>query len=487
MAEDDRLASMWKSPTSTADGQVRYSLAKLRGRARELADNDPYISKYYQMLDDNVVGEKGIVPIPEPPSKRKSAEIDTFAAARITAGWKEFSKKGNFTVCGMYSAADLQKRIIRSVSTDGELFLIETSGPAAGNRFGYALEVMEADLLDETYNAELENGNTIRMGVEVNRYRRPVAYHFLVHPPGDYLYPAARSSRSEERRRVPADRVIHCAREVKMRPGQTRAVTWFTNVGPSLYQLHGYRKAEGVAARAGAEKMGFYKSLGEEEWDGDYEDVDESRFIQESEAGAFEILPKGWDLVPWDPDHPSTAFDPFNKAMTRTAASGLNVGYNPLASDAEGTSYGTLRQFALDDRGFFRSLQTWITEGCGFEDRIFPHWLQNAMIHDAVKLSPLDFDRLAIHRWQGRGWQWIDPQKESNGNETALKNTTRLVADTLAETSGRTLDEHLAGLKREREKYEAAGFKHPSERDPAPAPPEGSESAEKSEEDEGEE
>ena len=500
MAEDDRLASAWNTSTVSPDGTVRFALAKLRARARDLAENDAYITKFFQMTDDNVVGEAGIVPIPEPKSKRSAKQLDRRAAERISKAWKRFSKRGVITVCGKFSASALQKRQIRSTATDGEIFLIEVYGEAAGNEFGYALEVVEADLLDETYSDTLPNGNVVRMGIEVDRLRRPVAYHFLTQPPGDFMY-AHRMTRSVERRRIEADRVIHCADFKAMRPGQTRAVTWFAPVGPALYQLHGYRKAEAVAARHGAEKMGFFKSVGEGDYEGEV--ADERNFVEYSEAGTFGVLPEGYDLATWDPDHPSTAFESFNKAMTRTAASGLRVNYNPLASDAEGTSYGTLRQFSLDDRSFYRSLQTWLIEECGWRDRIFANWLRSALLNDAIREmpgdehgavrefaevepedredalllddhirrnrqeSPLEYERLAEHRWQARGWQWIDPQKESQGNDLALRNTSRLMEDVIAETSGRTVDEHLDKLEVEREKFHERGFKHPSEM-PAP-------------------
>ena len=468
MAEDDRLSSRWSTTTRTADGELRYSLSPLRSRARELAENDPYVSRLFQMLDENVVGEEGIRPIPEPMSTRNRRQVDKYAERQILEGFSEWSRQGVTTVCGTYSLAALQKRIIRSVGTDGELFLVEVIGEDAGNRFGYALEVIEADLVDETHNEDLANGNAVRMGVEVNEHRRPVAYWFLTSPKGDYR--SALNPSNVQRRRVPADRVIYCARRELMRPGQTRAVSWLTTAGPQLYQLHGYRKAEAVAARTGSEKMGFYKMPAGDDYDGG--EVDASAFIQESEAGTLEVLPEGVDFVTHDPDHPSTAFADFNKAVLRGIAAGLGVGYNDLARDLEGVSYGSLRQSSLDDRAHYRALRTWIVESCGFRDRIYPHWLESAALGNAIKLDPAKLGNYRAHRWQARGWRWIDPDKESKGDERALGNGTRLVEDVVAETTGRTLDEHLERLAIERQKFDALGLSHPIEPDPVAPEPE---------------
>lgn len=468
MAEDSRLSAKWNTFTRTADGTIRYALAALRNRARELEENDPYIARYFQLLETNVVGDTGISLVPEPPTIRNATVIDKFAAGRISRGFSEWCKLGTPTVCGRYSFTDLQKRILRSVPTDGELFLNLIYGAAAGNRFDFAIEVLEADLLDENYSTELQNGNVIRMGVELDPNRRPVAYHFLTSAPGDYMYPSS-SSRARTRRRIPAESVIHCAARSRMRPGQTRAITWFAPVGPQLYQLHAYRKAEAVAARVGSEKMGFYTAPSGEGFEGDHDDVDPDEFIQQSEAGAFEILPEGWKVEPWNPDHPSTAFEPFNKAMTRTASAGLGVSYNDLASDLEGVSYSSMRSGSLNDRAHYRTLQSFLVESCGLADRIYPEWLRQSLLSGAVKLNPADFDRLSRHRWQRRGWPWVDPMKEGQGNKLATESGTKLVSDVVAETSGRTIDEHIEALTIERQKFAAAGLVHPTEAPSAPS------------------
>lgn len=467
MSEADRLASTWSRMTTTADGTVRYALATLRARARELAENDPYIARLWQMLDENVVGELGIRPVPEPRSSRSSTARAPLAERRILEGFTEWAKPGKTTVCGRYGLASLQKRIIRSVGTDGEVFLVEVYGEAAGNEFGYALELLEADLVDETHNEELPNGNVVRMGVEMNRYRRPVAFWFLTEPPGDYFYPGNR--RNVERRRVPADRVIVCRRPEAMRPGQTRAVTWLTTVGQRLYQLLGYHEAEAAAARWGAAKMGFLQAPPGEEYNGEALTKDGEAFLEAVEPGSIEILPEGWEFKGHDPDHPSTAFGPFTKSLLRSIAAGLGVSYNSLARDLEGVSYGSLRQDELADRSHYRNLRQWIVEDCGFRDRIYPNWLSTSLLFDAVKLDPGKLDLYVPHRWQARGWRWLDPDKESKGDDRALRNATRTVEDVVAETTGRTLDEHLDRVAKEREKFAALGIPHPI--DAVEAPP----------------
>ena len=467
MAEDDRLASRWKTTTTTADGTIRYALGPLRARARELEENDPYIGRFFQLVESNVVGESGIVPVPQPPSKRNAKTLDEFAARRIAEAFKEWAKAGSATVCGRYSFRDLERRILRSTGVDGELFLVMIEGPTAGNGFDFAFEVIESDLLDETYSDNLPNGNSVRMGVELNRFRRPVAYHFLTEPPGDYLYPT-NSRRGVERRRVPAEDVIHCALASRMRPGQTRAVTWLANVGPALYQLHAYRKAEAVAARIGSEKMGFYIPDGETgDWNGDHSDVDDEEFIQESEAGVWEIVPPGYKVETFDPDHPSTAFESFNKAMMRSVSAGLGTGYNVIASDLESVSFSSMRAGALEDRAFYRSLQAWVIETVC--EKFYRRWLRWSIASGAIRLDASELDRLARVRWQTRGWQWVDPAKEGTGNQISTKLGAKLVGDIVAETSGRTLDEHLAALVDERAKFEAAGIPHPTDAAPAPS------------------
>ena len=64
---------------------------------------------------------------------------------------------------------------IETLARDGEVLVRKIKNPA-GNRFGFSLQFIEADYLDDQYNNTASNGNEVRMGVEITKEGKPVAY-----------------------------------------------------------------------------------------------------------------------------------------------------------------------------------------------------------------------------------------------------------------------------------------------------------------------
>lgn len=122
------------------------------------------------------------------------------------------------------------------------------------NPYGFALQFIEADHLDETFNREIRNDGRIEMSVEMDRFRKPTAYHLLVKAPnGGYLQPG------NERIRVPASEIIHGY--VVNRPAQVRGIPWAVSAMSRLHMLGAYEESELVAARVASAKMGFLPAL----------------------------------------------------------------------------------------------------------------------------------------------------------------------------------------------------------------------------------
>ncbi|MFP6708747.1 MAG: phage portal protein, partial [Alphaproteobacteria bacterium] len=62
---------------------------------------------------------------------------------------------------------DAQRLFIETLARDGEVLVRFVNGYRNLERF--AIEFVESDILDEELNAKAQNGNRIRMGVEVDR------------------------------------------------------------------------------------------------------------------------------------------------------------------------------------------------------------------------------------------------------------------------------------------------------------------------------
>ncbi len=426
-ATKDRQTFSWELSHKNADGEIRMVLPILRNASRELERNDGYARSYLGRLTRNVVGPKGI--LLQARSKGLDGELDKADNAAIEKAYKKWGNKKNCTVAGTLSWLSVQQALIRTVARDGEAIIRMIKGKGAGNPFHFALQIFEADHLDETYCEDLRNGNRIWMGVEYNSYGKPLFYHLLAQHPGADTY-----NRGGRRYiKIPAEEILHPF--VVERFSQSRGVPWMTAAAKKLHMLSAYERAELVAARTAAIKMGFYEATDPEAMpDGFGQAADEGEFIDRAEEGTFEIVPQGYSLKTFDPQHPNSAFPDFRKSMLRGASAGLQVSYNGLGADLENVNYSSLRQGALDERDEWRLLQHWMIENVHQE--IYENWLSMALLTPALPLPFSKFEKFLEVEWQPRGWSWVDPLKEVQAGLMAVNGGIETLRNIVAERGG---------------------------------------------------
>lgn len=405
-ASTSRLTNDWIfSSTRSPDQEIQGDYQRLKIRARDLARNNPHARRFRRLLSHNVVGPHGI---------RLQAKVqngqglpDRKNNQAIEAAWKRWCRKGNCTADGRLSFAQVQRLYVETWAVDGEALLRIL--PGFDNEFGFAVQLLDTDQLDHEFNRVAEDGkNEVRMGVEVDRWGRPVAYHIWDG------HPTAYGAHRRKRVRVPAEQIIHDF--TPDRPGQTRGVTAYAPILFRAKMLDGYEEAAVVGARAGATNMGFFKPDPETYHVG-VESPDEDLPF-EAEPGTFKRLPVGVDFVDYNPNQPTTSFSEFDKAMLRSIAAGLDVGYVTMTGDLEGVNYSSIRQGKLDERDAFRVLQHALVESV--LDRLYPEWMKWARTTGALVLPSYSVERWHAHEWQPRGWDWVDPLKDMQANREAV-------------------------------------------------------------------
>lgn len=446
----NRLTQSWRYPVSSADTEIKAALRMLRARSRELTRNNDYARKFVKMCVSNVVGPKGIQL--QNRAKNPDGRPDRMANAMIEAAWDDFCRKGNCTMDGQMSMLAAQKLFIETAARDGEVLVRKVRG-YGGNRYRFAFHFIEADYLDEDYNLNNAGRNQIRMGVEFDRWERPVAYYLRKSHPGDYAF--NRVSSSYEYERIPASDIIHAF--VRERPHQTRGVPWMHSAMTRLNMIGEYEDAELVAARVGASKMGFFTKSEQNPISYMGDDKDSSgNLITDAEPGTFEQLPPGFDFKAFDPDHPVGNYGMFIKCVLRGVSSGLVVSYNSLASDLENVNYSSLRDGKIEERDNWRLMQSWMCEDfCG---EIFRDWLEMALLSGAVPLPYEKFDKFHAPKWQPRGWQWVDPETDQNANISAIDYGLKTRTDALAEL-GYDFEDTLDQLALEQKMISEKGVK----------------------------
>ncbi len=403
----------WLGTNYTSNAELFSSLSKLRGRSRELMRNNDYGKRIFNMIKRNVIGDTGFKLQMNIMAGKNSIEPDTNANKEIESAWRRWSKKGICDVTGNYSFVDVQNLAIGHTSMDGEVLARLVEG--ADNSFGFALQMMEADHLDERYSVQMTNGNMIKLAVEMTPFGKPVAYHIFRHHPGDSFHSGMYGR--NDRVIIPAAEMIHLYKAERI--SQNRGVPWIHAAMTRLNMLGGYEEAELIAARMGANVHGIWSQVKNEdgEYTGDSTGGD-GTITMESEPGIDRVAPEGmqYDLV--DPTHPNAQFKDFVKSILRGIASGMDVTYNYLANDYEGVNYSSLRGAEMETRDAWHGLQNFFSES--FLHEIFPIWLKNAMLRKEVNLPMSKFDMYNKPRFVARGFRWVDPKSEMAANMMKL-------------------------------------------------------------------
>ena len=414
-----RLTSDWIFYPTTADYDVRAGMQVIRSRARALTQNDPYAKAYILAVKKNIVGATGFQLQVKAkdysigPDGKIVGNLDRFANALIEQKFIDWSRKGICEISGRFSFRKCQGLVAASFKRDGEIFVRLLRG-AGVNKYGFAIQLVEPELVDERYNDILPNGNIIRMGIEITPQRKPVAYYVRRYQPTLGWNQVNVSGGPYDR--IPASEMLHLYDPDRV--DATRDVSQMTPSMLRLKMLSGYEEAAVINARVSACKMGFYETDAGDEFQGDGKDVNGNP-IQSAEPGQMEKLPPGWKFSSYDPKYPDAQHDAFVKTNLHGVASGWGVSYANLSSDLSDTSFASSRTGLIEEREEWKEGQQWMIEN--FLNPIFENWLEMALTMGAIGTLPLSkFDKFNAPKWSGRRWPWIDPLKDAEAMRASV-------------------------------------------------------------------
>ena len=445
-AQLNRLTESFRITAERIDDELRNDLDALRIRSRKLEFDNDFMRNYLDIAETNIIGESAprLVPLVD----NAPGNPDTGARTAIANSWLEWGKPGICEVSGAYSWTGLCQAIVRCTARDGEALVLPKYGKAAGNQWGFALQLLDVDRLATWLNRASDSGqNAIVAGVEFGPEGRPVAYHFTVG-----RMSAARSRSTE---RVPANAVLH--RFLPQRPEQRRGIPWGHAAILSMYYSGEFALSALVAAKHGADHLGFFVSpdgsappIGDETTD---ENGQEGARIVTSAPGTWDTIPVGYDIRPVDSKYPNEVFGPFLKIANQRMASGLpGANYPELCNDWESVNFSSSRSAILSSRDEWKKRQTWFVSA--WLEPIFADWLKFSLLNGAILLDngaalPITkAEKFAAHRWQMRGWTWVDPLKdvETAREGIALRITSR---SRIAGEQGRDIEEIFDDLQAE--------------------------------------
>lgn len=455
----DGLTADWNTYTRPADLDIRHGLGTIRARARELAQNSDHAKGFLRIVRNNIVGPSGFVL--QSRAARANGKPDHSMRVQLESEWKAWGKRGACEISGKFGWRTIQRHVIETVARDGEAF-IRVLRPFT-NRWGMSLQVIDPEVVDIQYNGEYQ-GRQVRMGVEIDDDRKPVAYHLYGEPPINQ----SSYRTGGDRYRIPADEMMHIF--LPEFCWQTRGVPWLAVGAGRLHMITGTENAEVTASRASAAKFAAYEA---DEWAPDPEPkpaglVDENgepllqdpgSFAQDIAPGMMEVVPRGYHLKMIDPQHPNAEMPSFLKWGLRSIATGMGVSYNTLGNDAEGVNYTSLRFFLGVERDNWREMQDWFEEE--FPEPTRQMWTSSQVSLGNLVARPDRESEWENIYWQPRRWDGPDPVKQAVADEKDLQIGSTTLTEILAR-KGRDFDdvvaERISELQRMKIAAEAAGL-----------------------------
>jgi lambda family phage portal protein len=462
----NRLTASLANWSGSVNADLDASLPILRARARSLSANNEHGKRFLSLVATNVVGRRNpklqVRAMRDQRDPSKATTLDKAANDAIEIHWDRWGRTADIT--GRHkSLYSLMRTAVKGAARDGEALVRIVRD--RNLPYGMGLQLLEADRLEDARNQRLDNGNTVRQGVEIDSRLRAVAYWIRTSHPGENYATAAAGVE-----RVPASEMIHLF--LSERAEQVRGITWMHAIIMRGSIIHQFEEAAVVAAKIGASKIAALERA-EDAPDATAsmaDGISGGNLQINVEAGEMFELPPGYKMASWNPDYPHQNFESFLKACLRGLAAGLDVAAHNLTGDMTEVNYSSARIAELNERETWMALQDWFIEN--FTMPIYEQWLAMSLLAGAITFDitgkALPAERYAkfanASRFQGRRWSWVDPAKEAEANkaqlDSLLTSRTRLAAE-----QGEEFDDILDERQQEELAIKAAGL--------APPPPPG--------------
>jgi lambda family phage portal protein len=452
-ADSGRLFEDWVSKAFSANGSVLPGLRKVRGRSREITENNDYCRGAVQTILNNILGETGITYQAKVLQLRGGGfnERTNTQIESIWAEWSEDSKSCD--TAGRLSLTEIEHLLLRTIIVDGEVLVRLVPQRFGDSIVPLALELIDVDQLADMAWAGMHRGNSL--GIEFDQWKRPLKYWIYPNiPEENWIF---NSVPTKPPNPVEASEILHLYSMERI--GRIRGVPWLAASLKRMHHLGRYEDAEIVKARAQAGVMGFIKSplpdsFGPAE---DASEEDKANQVIEFEPGTILTLSPGEEFEGFDPTAPNTGTGDFLKYMLRGFSTGLGVGYAPISHDYSEANYSSERSSKLEEHAYYRFIQNWLVKQ--FREPLYRAWMHAAVLSGAIVLPGFE-ERPRFYlaaKFTAPTFDWVDPQKDIAACKEALKSGMTTLTRELAKR-GLDFEETIQQLQDEKAAIEKAGL-----------------------------
>lgn len=402
--DNGRLNAGWTAVNASAEQTNQPYRDTIRARARDLERNSDIAEAIISPFERNVVGT-GI--IAQAKVRNSKGEEDERTNQKIEEVWNRWQRKENCDITGQQSFSELQAMAIRRVLVDGGIIFVKCY---VNGRF--CLQAREVDDLDTSYSTVADkSGNAVVNGIELDQYRKPVAYYLKKYTPDGYW--------AGESEKIPASRIIYLWK--KQRPTQVREISQLAKTIGRVRDVNEFVEAVSVKERILACLAVFITKLNPGRVGRSAITDPQSGYRPRTVSpGMIHELQPGEEIQAVSPSGSGSSSKDFISTQQRLAGGGQGLSYEAVSRDMSQVNYSSARQGLLEDQGTYKFWQKFIVENLCRP--VYEEAITSAVLNGELRVTNFfsNKEKYLAHEWIPPGWSWIDPLKEVKANETAL-------------------------------------------------------------------
>jgi lambda family phage portal protein len=428
-----RLAN-W-NPTRLGPTTSLWSTRDLMlARCHDEVRNNPLATSAVDNFESQIVGN-GIKP--------KWNLVDEKLKLQIENEFKLSALSKNIDHGGLCDYYGLQALAAREIFEGGEVFVRRHIRPVGWSpnpnvkqpmRVPIQMQLIEAEQcpiwlnITATPGATVaKTGSVIRTGKEFDKDGRLAAFHMYAEHPGETMF---FTSTALQFVRITSDNMLHCYKPY--RAGLLRGQPHLSSVLVLLHELAKYSDATVVAKELQAMFAGFVTQITPES-DVIPTDLTNAQPGQpnpytpptvrfaELEPGSMNILFPGEDIkFPTLPQN--NDLQTFMNVMLHQFAAAIGATYEQITGDLRGVNLSSIRAGVQDahrkcEQFIYNVL---VTQFC---QPTLRWWLDEAVLSGRLELPGYaeEPEQYLDVTWTPSGWPWIDPQKDIEAKQTAVR------------------------------------------------------------------
>lgn len=467
---------LYRVSSQTADTEIKHDWKTITAQARGLENNDGYIVSIFRAYCNNIVGANGFAF-----QNRSSLKSINTAVQDAFADWQ---RKEYCCVTGQLNFTSLLRLVVRQFVRDGEAFIRLVTTPDENNKYKFSLQIIDPIAIDIDYNVDkLPNGNRIIMGIEVDTWRKPVAYYARIESMGSYS-----SYSKQEHERIPAKDMIHW-HEVT-RSNEVRGISMLESAITKALAINKFGKHSLENAEIGAKNVGFCSRkgnaiiqdpLGVDDLIDEYAtDINGNPIMNSSnqpvaldtaisttananvtymnpDNGSINWLPDNTEFYQFKTAFPSDQYAVFVKDHKRDISNSVGVAYSTASGDLESVNFSSSRVGLTAERDNYLYYQRSLVQDVLVP--IFRAFLTQAVAMGQIANWTLEkgVDKICKPNFIGKTWEYVNPLDDQKANQLGMLNglTTRTQ---LCSQQGTSFEEILEFRQKEKELIKQYGL-----------------------------